>query len=120
LVVGECGVPYLLGDQPNRGNLIQGEVYAVDAELLAGMDDYEGVSKSYYERRQIAVTNNADGTTLSAWVYLLSVSDDHLRQLPYIPEYTKAIHDQFYMPIKHIQIKQQRYLGLLESYTVKT
>ena len=125
LVVGECGVPYLLGDRPSQGYPIRGEVYEVDAELLEGMDDYEGVSKGYYERRQIEVlldpvSPDPSPETLTAWVYLLPRSDAQLHALPHIPEYTREIHDVHYLPIRHIQVKQQRYLGLLDDYHTRS
>ena len=120
LVVGACGVPYLLGDQPELGFPIRGQIYQVDGELLEGMDDYEGVTKAYYERRQIDVVDATTQTTRQAWVYLLPQSSDELRCLPHIPEYTLEIHDQKYMPIRHIQVKQQRYLGLLDSYSISS
>lgn len=119
LVVGDCGVPYLLGDQPGAGHQIVGELYWVNSQLLSGMDDYEGVSKNYYERRSIDVVDVSSGQSVQAWVYLLPRSDDKLRQLPSIPEYTKEIHDERYLPIRHIQIKQQRYLGTLEEYSIQ-
>lgn len=46
LVVGESGVPYLLGDLPgNKGKQIKGEIWKVDEETLKGLDEYEGVTK---------------------------------------------------------------------------
>lgn len=84
----------------------------------AGMDDYEGVTKQYYERREIEVATSQE--KLRAWVYLLPTSDDSLRVLEPVPEYTQEIHDQRYKPIQHIQVKQQRYLGTLDSYLVQT
>eukprot|EP00462_Mataza_sp_D1_P006260 CAMPEP_0175122826 /NCGR_PEP_ID=MMETSP0087-20121206/1919_1 /TAXON_ID=136419 /ORGANISM="Unknown Unknown, Strain D1" /LENGTH=540 /DNA_ID=CAMNT_0016404481 /DNA_START=30 /DNA_END=1650 /DNA_ORIENTATION=+ len=54
LVVGECGVPYVLGDLPSgSGKLIRGELWQVSSIALRGMDSYEGCSKGYYERRKL-------------------------------------------------------------------
>ncbi len=52
LVIGDCGVPYLLGDVPNvegvegkQQHWILGELWSVNAEALRGLDDYEGLGK---------------------------------------------------------------------------
>ena len=115
--MGECGVPYLLGDQDDVGHHVFGEIYQVDQQLLDGMDDYEGVTKQYYERREIKVTTPS-GEHHLVWVYLLPTSDEYLRSLTPIAEYTLDLHDRLYSPIRHIQIKQQKYLGtILTNYT---
>jgi gamma-glutamylcyclotransferase (GGCT)/AIG2-like uncharacterized protein YtfP len=42
LVVGESGVPYML-QGVEGGKQVKGEVFLIDDEILAGLDDYEGV-----------------------------------------------------------------------------
>lgn len=54
LVVGACGVPYLL-DRPGTGQRVRGEVYEIDSDTLEGLDDYEGLSKGYYARIEVSV-----------------------------------------------------------------
>eukprot|EP00128_Syssomonas_multiformis_P015757 Colp12_sorted_trinity150504_noHs@22949 len=126
LVVGNCGVPYLLGDVADAADgscavhQLQGELWAIDDVELAGLDDYEGVSKKYYDRWEIRVILQEQQKEQNAWVYILPSSTRELRDLPSIPEYTIEIHDERYRPIQHIQIKQQRYLGTLDSYNVQT
>lgn len=120
LVVGQCGVPYLLGDMPDEGKQLVGELFLVDDELLAGMDDYEGVSKNYYERREIQVTADMDAQVYSAFVYILPSSTKELQELEPIEEYSQEIHDRYYKPIQHIQVKQMRYLGMLDTYVLQT
>lgn len=44
LVVGESGVPYLLGDQPGKGKRVKGELWRLDDTTLLGLDEYEGRS----------------------------------------------------------------------------
>ncbi len=83
LVVGESGVPYLLGDvlesvdggvsasdnattahySPNL-NHIRGELWSVDSDTLRGLDEYEGVSKGYYSRRAVEVRVSGDSGTV--------------------------------------------------------
>jgi gamma-glutamylaminecyclotransferase len=56
LVVGQSGVPYLLGDLPGKGKCVVGEIWKVNDETLLGLDEYEGVSKGYYCRKTIKVS----------------------------------------------------------------
>merc|ERR1712154_364445 len=51
LVVGDCGVPYLL-DLPGEGKNIEGELFRVTSEDLENMDQYEGVGKGHYGRKR--------------------------------------------------------------------
>jgi gamma-glutamylcyclotransferase (GGCT)/AIG2-like uncharacterized protein YtfP len=115
LVVGRCGVPYLLHDQPGCGERIRGEVYWVTEDALHGLDQYEGTGKLYYERPEIDVVVGA--ATMSAAVYAMSASPRALRDLPTISEYTAEIHDSRYRPIEHIQLKQRLYLAGKDQYT---
>lgn len=82
LVVGQSCVPYLLGDLPDTGHQVVGEVWEVDDVTLQNLDEYpsfpshppilpaclpvewmpcdttryEGIGKGYYSRRVISVT----------------------------------------------------------------
>jgi gamma-glutamylcyclotransferase (GGCT)/AIG2-like uncharacterized protein YtfP len=140
LVVGDSGVPYLLGDIGNDSegtNAIRGEVWRVDDVSLQGLDEYEGISKGYYSRRTIDViiksatpnkqssfpllsllrraksgTASAAGARIiRADVYVMNTSPPELRSKPFIPEYTLDIHRRCYHAIQHIKVKQDGYLG---------
>ena len=53
LVVGECGVPYVLDNLDGVGNAVRGECYMVPEAAMPGMDEYEGCGKGYYRRRAV-------------------------------------------------------------------
>jgi gamma-glutamylcyclotransferase (GGCT)/AIG2-like uncharacterized protein YtfP len=56
LVVGDSGVPYVLGDMPEGvGECVVGEVFSVPSESLENLDEYEGVGKGYYRRATVLV-----------------------------------------------------------------
>jgi gamma-glutamylcyclotransferase (GGCT)/AIG2-like uncharacterized protein YtfP len=127
LVVGDSGVPYLLGDidsdyQPKSVHQIRGEVWRVDDVSLKGLDEYEGISKGYYSRRTIDViisntkgskrAANSSSSVIRADVYVMNTSPQSLRDKDFIPEYTLDIHRRHYHAIKHIKVKQDGYLGL--------
>lgn len=140
LVLGDCGVPYLLHstciEQPsaNAGDIVRsprtprkvrGELFAVDTEALAGIDEYEGVSKGHYRRLPVSVTLPS-GATSEAQCYFYSCTpgaerrqeggvvvgtpDRQLLAAPSLSEYTLVQQQQLYKPIKHIQVKQAQYL----------
>lgn len=111
LVVGNSGVPYLLGDLPGKGKQIVGEIWSVDSETLQGLDDYEGISKGYYERRPISVTTRGNYTS-TAFAYFKAQSSEELANSPtFLSEYTIEMHKAKYKPIRHILVKQEMYLG---------
>jgi gamma-glutamylcyclotransferase (GGCT)/AIG2-like uncharacterized protein YtfP len=125
LVLGDSGVPYLLGDihssSENRNPLHQivGELWEVDEGCLKGLDEYEGISKEYYSRILIPVDILPDESSSSslgqnkegikANVYTLNHSDEELRNREFLSEYTMELHQRCYKPIKHIQVKQFNY-----------
>eukprot|EP00727_Mastigamoeba_balamuthi_P005279 m51a1_g1475 hypothetical protein (514) ;mRNA; r:266698-268435 len=110
LVVGQCGVPYLLGDMAGEGKRVRGELWAVDGHTLAGLDEYEGVSKGHYCRRAIDVVV-AGGGTATAQCYCNAISTAELRAREFVDEYTQRMHSEQYRAIRHILVKQQLYLG---------
>ena len=66
------------------GDEIQGEVYAVDPELLAALDVFEGLSAGEIEgseyRRVRTTVMRQDSQTLSAWVWeWLGITDETQR-----------------------------------------
>lgn len=150
LTLGDCGVPYLLLLLKNEntdtatdtadttvvtGKRIKGELWEVTADCLRCLDDYEGVSKGYYNRATISVTIDDEATRrvyqsshIQAAVYILakerhtshlfssssSSSDSSFSSSPsssssFLAEYTLDMQRAYYNPISHIQIKQVKY-----------
>jgi len=131
LVVGNCGVPYVLLQhrELNHKHNIRGELWEVNEEALIGMDDYEGVTKGYYGRVPIEcrVTSSAQPPhrhvphVVQAHMYgLVSAchlwTEEELPMLNCVPEYTLDMHEAHYRPIEHISVKQQLYLSHARRY----
>ncbi|XP_077982188.1 gamma-glutamylaminecyclotransferase C-like [Glandiceps talaboti] len=89
LVIGSrYNIPYLL-NLSGQGKNIQGEVYDVDDQMLAVLDDLEG-HPTYYERSKLTVKflgNDKCGKTESIWVYVLKTFKEELAKLPYLDSY---------------------------------
>jgi len=119
LVVGESGVPYLLGDMPGQEKSVCGELWWVDSDTLEGLDEYEGVRKGHYERRPIEVLSE-EGNTVVADVYFKVSSSEELRTYEQHSEYTLQMHHELYRPIRHIEVKQQLYIGDIINDTSET
>lgn len=133
LLVGDSGVPYLLGDlvhgRDGDFHQVHGELWSCSSDTLAGMDEFEGLSKGYYERKKIRVrvlggTDTAgdqygeEGGTKQvreAWVYCVLDSPPSLRSLARQgaarSNYPLDLHLREYHPIRHIQVKQQLHLS---------
>lgn len=134
LVVGACGVPYLLLDARSRmggcgETCVRGELWRVDDLALRGMDDYEGIGKGYYARLamecrlastrgqapaqlQRSVTAQVYGVADSALLW----SDEELHSMRCVAEYTLEMQDSLYRPVEHIALKQQLYLDGSRRY----
>lgn len=136
LVIGDCGVPYMLSKfllsnqeadlSAGKKNAspetptVRGELFLIDEEMMDGMDDYEGISKGHYAREMISVKKQCaapgEDTVISAWCYIYahmqggSASDRRLLNAPRISEYTAEEQKNQYKPIHHIQVKQLAYL----------
>jgi len=120
LVVGECGVPYLLGNlDKGIGHQIIGEVWYVRDDNLKGLDEYEGLSKGYYDRISISVKmlkcnpsplSLEEKESIDAFVYVKKESSPELRAKEYLSEYLIDYHREYYRPIEHILVKQEMYL----------
>eukprot|EP00698_Gefionella_okellyi_P004160 TRINITY_DN13882_c0_g1_i1.p1 TRINITY_DN13882_c0_g1~~TRINITY_DN13882_c0_g1_i1.p1 ORF type:complete len:628 (+),score=112.34 TRINITY_DN13882_c0_g1_i1:40-1884(+) len=136
LVVGESGVPYLLGDTAGQGHRIRGELWRVDAVSLLGLDEYEGCGKGYYSRRAIevelepiysAASDASDasavetGTCVSGAIQQADVyfktdssterSSGVFSAEDFVAEYSPEMHRNQYKAIRHIQVKQEMYLA---------
>eukprot|EP00929_Paragymnodinium_shiwhaense_P093316 TRINITY_DN53461_c0_g1_i3.p1 TRINITY_DN53461_c0_g1~~TRINITY_DN53461_c0_g1_i3.p1 ORF type:complete len:330 (+),score=10.56 TRINITY_DN53461_c0_g1_i3:173-1162(+) len=131
LVVGRCGVPYILLKQaePLGEHCVLGEVWRIDLEALAAMDEYEGITKGYYGRddvecQMIVQAGSGDidlPNTVRAQMYGVIDpnhfwSREELSGLESIPEYTLQIHKESYCAIEHISLKQQLYLAGSRRY----
>jgi gamma-glutamylcyclotransferase (GGCT)/AIG2-like uncharacterized protein YtfP len=113
LVVGDCGVPYLLSDlEKGVGKRVEGELWLIDAETLRALDEYEGVAKQYYKRHTIGVRSSRNATrTAQCYFKCDSTSTPALRRGAFDARYSLARHRSLYKPIAHIQAKQQLYLN---------
>lgn len=121
LVVGDCGVPYVLGDQlaDEDAKCIVGELWTVGTSCLQNLDDYEGVSKGYYSRKRITITwhDEYSGRKESdAFIYVLNDSSPELRCQPKLEEYTLDIHKSQYHATQHIQVKQKSYYAAASTW----
>lgn len=124
LVVGDCGVPYVLGSNPQEADPVAhrvvGELWSVTPTCLGCMDDYEGVTKGYYTRRTIEVVAeelNGNKPRL-AFIYVLndSSSTSKLGEQPKLKEYTLGMHKELYRATQHIQIKQKNYYKVASTW----
>lgn len=109
------------------GYCIKGELWEVTEECLQNLDDYEGISKGYYERCKVRVRRRVSESgeygeeeEEEANVYILRVLvngvDGDLLTKPCIDEYTLSMHKQLYSPVNHIQIKQVNYFKTPSSW----
>jgi gamma-glutamylaminecyclotransferase len=60
------GLPHMVFEESDTG--VKGELYEVDTEVLAAIDDLESHPMVY--RREIIETFKEDGTPVKAWAYL--------------------------------------------------
>ena len=74
---------------------------------MKGLDEYEGISKEYYKREIISIYD-ANCRLIEAFVYTLNQKLENIEQ-ELIDEYTIEMHQKFYNPINHIQVKQLKY-----------
>lgn len=118
LVVGDCGVPYLLYRHKGQGYNIKGELWKVSSSCLKNLDEYEGISKQYYTRELITVKLGEEQVAeREVFVYTLNMKDDEvLLQHEHIPEYTYEIHKLQYHAVDHIQVKQLNYYRLPSTW----
>lgn len=57
-----------------EGLAVHGEIYQVDADCLAQLDEAEGVAERLYVRRRILLQNPFEGKEIHAWFWLGSVA----------------------------------------------
>nr|XP_054761994.1 putative gamma-glutamylcyclotransferase CG2811 [Lytechinus pictus] len=74
VIATKYNIPFLLDCEGNGYN-VQGEVYEIDNDILADIDEKEGYP-DHYDRRKVKIIMDkmADGsepTTLECWFYLL-------------------------------------------------
>jgi hypothetical protein len=99
------------------GERIHGELWSVSAECLDNLDDYEGVSKQYYERKRISVQlEDSSNSLVTAEVYCVRSLPEHLATGPFLDDYSLSLHREFYRPVAHIQVKQLGYLRTISTW----
>lgn len=111
LVIGQCGVLYVVNPKEKNGEIgkkIKGEVWKVTNTCLKGLDEYEGISKGYYLRESIQIELES-GKKLDGFIYLLNEIDNINNIDNALDEYSLDFHKKWYSPINHIQVKQLRY-----------
>eukprot|EP01113_Clastostelium_recurvatum_P000566 TRINITY_DN10257_c0_g1_i3.p1 TRINITY_DN10257_c0_g1~~TRINITY_DN10257_c0_g1_i3.p1 ORF type:complete len:566 (+),score=106.24 TRINITY_DN10257_c0_g1_i3:1-1698(+) len=125
LVVGACGVPYLLDlapDDPSSHKFhhVRGELWEVDSVTRQNLDEYEGVSKGYYTRKTIRVREREGeaGRTYEPEVYCMAHPSPSLIAGPFIEEYTLDFHRAHYNAIRHILVKQKKYLDMPDAESI--
>lgn len=123
LVIGQCGVPYLLNlPQDKDAKPVCGELWRLSNEMLNGIDDYEGIKKGHYSREEIGIVREEgcilDGAfSCKAYCYFYAVKpgesdvEESLLSATRISKYTVEEQESLYKPIHHIQVKQLQYLG---------
>ncbi|XP_031622082.1 putative gamma-glutamylcyclotransferase CG2811 [Contarinia nasturtii] len=78
-------IPFLV-DLKDVGLNINGEIYEVDEQMLARLDEFEG-HPHYYLRKQIAVKSD-DGKQYLCWTYLLTkYPEDFLKDRVFLASY---------------------------------
>ena len=133
LVVGQCGVPYLLdtlNETNPRAKHVRGKVWRISSDTVKNIDDYEDIGKNHYIRKEIDVALKDDDTArvdsmpmtgqpMRAFCYFYAMKqdprnahlDESLMHADCIAEYTVQEQKKSYKPIHHIQAKQLQYLG---------
>ncbi|XP_046357423.2 gamma-glutamylaminecyclotransferase-like isoform X1 [Haliotis rufescens] len=91
VIASEYNIPFLLYKE-GHGKNIQGEIYEVDEQMLAKLDELED-HPNFYEREltTIDVTQNGKGDQLSTekecWCYFLKKYKPRMLDLPYLESY---------------------------------
>ena len=121
LIMGDCCVPYVIDydnddNKDEIGEYILGELWHIDYETLSGLDEYEGVTKGHYKRKTINVVilidDDDDGKIIEADLYMKADVDNiDFSNEELMNEYSLQFHKKYYSPIKHIQVKQLKYLS---------
>ena len=130
LITDEYYVPFLL-QAPGMGSQVSGELYAVDNEMLAKLDELEGVPK-YYTREQIEIEDLTlcphqrdtglihTAMTMKPWVYMMPnhrITEDLLGK-PHLDVYSAENHFKHYIP-RYMRDKSHVSLNLQGSTAPK-
>ncbi|XP_032878983.1 gamma-glutamylaminecyclotransferase isoform X1 [Amblyraja radiata] len=98
VVAGKFNIPFLL-NEPGSGQLVTGDIYTVDSQLLQFLDEFEGCPEMY-QRKQVKIRTvewkatdkrlyvqpDADGMIL-CFVYCTSTYDREWLKLPFYSTY---------------------------------
>ncbi|XP_061081813.1 gamma-glutamylaminecyclotransferase-like isoform X2 [Conger conger] len=93
VIAGKYNIPFLL-NVPGTGRRVRGEVYRVDAKMLAFLDDFENCP-SMYQRTAVRLVAGdwtepdgpAPGTGLEAFVYSTTAYQPDSLKLPMLENY---------------------------------
>jgi gamma-glutamylaminecyclotransferase len=94
-IIGEDNLPWLVADPPaGEGHPVVGQLFEVDNNTLASMDQLERVAEPmWYQRQAIAVSPVERGPACTAWVYLGNrerMAQERVHAGP-VAEYTQAL-----------------------------
>jgi len=96
VIASKYNIPFAL-DHPGLGKNLKGEIYIVNEESLAALDELEN-HPVLYERRllEFEVEN---GTNQTAWIYLLKKFKAEMLELPFYDSYlSEGSHGKRYVP----------------------
>ena len=75
-------VSYYPGIIPQRGEHVIGEVYAITADMLPAMDEYEDEGRLYH-RRTVTVSNGTEECSVQAYIYAKEVDPAAIMRRPW-------------------------------------
>lgn len=75
-------VSYYPGIIPQNDEHVIGEVYAITADMLPAMDEYEGEGYLYH-RRTVTVSNGTEERTVQAYIYAREVDPATIMRKPW-------------------------------------
>jgi len=97
VIASRYNIPYLL-DKPGSGHNIRGEIYEVDEQMLAKLDELED-HPTYYERRPELFKMIEDNKEMTCWIYILKKHKEEMLELPMLSVYrSEDDHGRPYVP----------------------
>ncbi|CAD5111465.1 DgyrCDS776 [Dimorphilus gyrociliatus] len=89
VVESKYNLPYLLWS-PNNGNNVKGEVYNIDKDLLAWLDEFEDHPKTYIRLPSLVKINGVLKNCWCYFTYFLKTIDAELLSKPTLESYSQA------------------------------
>ncbi|UYV60833.1 GGACT [Cordylochernes scorpioides] len=97
IIASRYNIPYLLHCR-DKGEHVLGEVYEVDDDMLAKLDELE-CHPDYYTRRKEPVHLLSTSTEITPWIYFLRDYKPELLDFPMLSEYFSiGTHGKPYVP----------------------